>query len=141
MHFTPRLIIPAAAFVLAMSGVPAMAQQPQNPQPAQPQAPAGEPQQPQQSQQPMSVSGELVRVNMESKQLWVRSDDGEKQFTFNDDTAISGESENVEGLATMAGTRVTVEYDTEGSTAVATKIQIHPRAAEQPAPSSPQPQQ
>jgi hypothetical protein len=114
--------------------MPLMAQEPQAP--AQPPAAAEE-----QSQQPMSISGELVRVNLESKQLWVRSDDGEKQFSFNDATEITGESENVEGLATMAGTRVTVDFESEGAAAVATKIQIHPRSADEPASPAPQPQQ
>jgi hypothetical protein len=137
MRFT---IIPAAALCMAMSASPLMAQQaPQAPQPA-PRQEAPAPDQGKSTQQAMAIEGELVRVDVDAKRLWVRSSEGEKQFTFTDQTEITGEGRNVEGLATMAGTRVKVEYKSEGTSAVATKIDIQPRS-EQPAPRSPQPQQ
>ena len=132
MRFT---IITAAAVAVAMSASPLMAQQPMPQQEPSRQAPA-----PEQAQQSMSMEGELLRVDVDAKHFWVRSAEGEKQFSFNDDTEITGEGRNVEGLATMAGTRVKVEYKAEGTTAVATKIDIQART-EQPAPTSPQPQQ
>jgi hypothetical protein len=140
MHFTTRMIIPAAALALTIGSAPLMAQQPAPapPQGPQQQAPA-EPGQARESQQAMSVEGELLRVDVDAKHLWVRSAEGEKQFSFTDQTEITGEGRNVEGLATMTGTRVKVEYKAEGATAVATKIDIQARA-EQPAPRSPQPQ-
>lgn len=138
MHFTTRMIIPAAALALTLGAAPLMAQQPAPAQEPQQQAPAA-PEQARESQQAMSVEGELLRVDVDAKHLWVRSAEGEKQFSFNDQTEITGEGRNVEGLATMTGTRVKVEYKAEGTTAVATKIDIQARA-EAPAPSSPQPQ-
>jgi hypothetical protein len=121
-----------------------MAQQaPQAPQPApQRETPAPVPEQ--SSQQVMAIEGELMRVDVDGRKLWVRSTEGEKQFTFNDQTEIAGQGRNVEGLATMAGTRVKVEYKTEGASAIATKIDIQARAEQDPAPrqpQSPQPQQ
>jgi hypothetical protein len=138
MHFTTRMIIPAAALAVTLGVTPLMAQQPAQPQAPQQPAPAA-PEQARESQQAMSVEGELLRVDVDAKHLWVRSAEGEKQFSFNDQTEITGEGRNVEGLATMTGTRVKVEYKAEGTTAVATKIDIQARA-EAPAPTSPQPQ-
>jgi len=139
MRFT---IIPAAVVAVALSAAPLMAQTPAPaPQPEpQREAPATPAPAPEQAQQSMSVEGELLRVDAEAKQFWVRSADGEKQFSFNDETEITGEDQNVEGLATMTGTRVKVDYKAEGTTAVATKIAIQART-ELPAPTSPQPQQ
>ncbi len=139
MRFT---IIPAAVVAVAMSASPLMAQQaPASPQPEpQREAPAA-PDQNKSSQQAMTIEGELTRVDVDAKRLWVRSTEGEKQFAFTDQTEITGEGRNVEGLATMAGTRVKVEYKTEGTSAVATKVEIQARAERQPAPPSPQPQQ
>jgi hypothetical protein len=140
MRFT---IIPAAVVAVAMSASPLMAQQaPQSPQPEpQREAPATPaPEQGKTSQQATSIEGELTRVDVEAKRLWVRSTEGEKQFTFTEQTEITGEGRNVEGLATMAGTRVKVEYKTEGTSMVATKVDIQARAEQQPAPTAPQPQ-
>jgi hypothetical protein len=139
-------IIPAAVVAVAMSASPLMAQQaPQSPQPEPqreaPATPAPAPDQGRTSQQATSIEGELTRVDVDAKRLWVRSTEGEKQFTFNDQTEITGEGRNVEGLATMAGTRVKVEYKTEGTAMVATKVEIQARAEQQPAPRAPQPQQ
>lgn len=141
MRFTS---FPAAVVAVTLSASPLMAQvpspasqpEPQREAPATP-APARVQDQ---AQQALSVEGELLRVDAEAKHFWVRTAEGEKQFSFNDETDITGEGRNVEGLATMTGTRVKVEYKAEGTTAVATKIEIQARA-DQPAPSSPQPQQ
>lgn len=90
----------------------------------------------------MTAQGELLRVDAETKMFWIETADGkEQQFTYNDNTEVTGEAENVEGLSTHAGTRVNVEYRAEGEAAVATKIAIQPEAAEEAAPVSPAPQQ
>lgn len=90
----------------------------------------------------MTAQGELLRVDAETKMFWIETADGkEQQFTYNDNTEVTGEAENVEGLSTHAGTRVNVEYRAEGEAAVATKIAIQPEAAEEAAPVAPAPQQ
>lgn len=139
MRFT---FIPAAVVAVAMSASPLMAQQaPQSPQPEPRREAPAAPDQGKASQQVTSIEGELVRVDVEAKRLWVRATEGEKQFAFTDQTEITGAGRNVEGLATMTGTRVKVDYKTEGTSMVATKVDIQARAEQQPAPRSPQPQQ
>jgi hypothetical protein len=140
MHFTTRMFVPAAAFAFAIGVTPLMAQQaPAPPAPRQEQ-PAPAPDRGQQQTPAMSVEGELLRVDAETKLLWVRgADSKEQQFRFTDTTTITGEGRSVEGLATMTGTRVKVEYKTEAGANVATKIDIQARNADQPeAPRSPQ---
>ncbi len=137
MTFKTSMIIPAAAVVLALGASPVMAQDVPAPAPApveqQPApAPAGE-------AQAQSVEGELLRVDAETKLIWVRAEGKEQQFRFSDETEITGAGRDVEGLSTMTGTNVTVHYKVEGGANVATKIDIQARA-DQPAP-APAPQQ
>lgn len=141
MTFTTRMIIPAAAVVLALGASPVMAQDAPAPAPApaEQQQPAPAPGGGQ--AQAQSVEGELLRVDAETKLIWVRAEGKEQQFRFSDDTEITGAGRNVEGLSTMTGTNVTVHYKVEGGANVATKIDIQARA-NQPAPApAPQPQQ
>lgn len=131
MNFTTRMIIPAAAFALALGASPVMAQE--APAPA---APAQ-----QEEPQMASLQGDLIRVDADAKTLWVKSADAdaEQAFSFTDETEIVGEGRSVEGLATMTGTRVKVDYKTEGDARVATRIEI--QAPEAAAPAQPAPQQ
>ena len=71
------------------------------------------------------LSGELLSVDPTTKMLTIKSDDGrESKFSYNDQTVISGVKEQAAGLATAAGSKVTVEYTGSGDSMVATKIKV-----------------
>lgn len=123
VHFT----LPAALLALAIGTAPVMAQAPA-PAPAQPPAPGAQ-------ARATMVQGELVRVDADKQMLWIEGADGKEiQFRYTAATEVSGEAQNVEGLATKTGTRVTVEFRVEGSEAIATKIVIHAQEQSQPSP-------
>jgi Cu/Ag efflux protein CusF len=76
----------------------------------------------------MKMSGELLSVDPTTKMLTIKSDDGrESKFSYNDQTVISGVKEQAAGLATAAGSKVTVEYTGSGDSMVATKIKVTPK--------------
>jgi hypothetical protein len=150
MKLDTRFALPVAILTVTLVSGPVAAQeQEQAPdevqvQQSQPQASEAQASEAQASQEAeaMTAQGELLRVDAETKMFWIETADGkEQQFTYNDNTEVTGEAENVEGLSTHAGTRVNVEYRAEGEAAVATKIAIQPEAAEEAAPVSPAPQQ
>jgi len=144
MKLESKFTIPAAMLALSLAGSPVFAgqSQPASPQPAQPptasQAPAA---------QSQTVLGELVKVDVDKKVLKIKAaGDKEMEFRFTAATEVTGESRNVEGLATKTGTKVSVDYQGEGKNMVATKIAIQDAdsnaAAPAPAPApQPAPQQ
>ena len=74
------------------------------------------------------LSGELLSVDPTTKMLTIKSSDGrESKFSYNDQTVISGVKEQAAGLATAAGSKVTVEYTGSGDSMVATKIKVTPK--------------
>jgi hypothetical protein len=74
------------------------------------------------------LSGELLSVDPTTKMLTIKSDDGrESKFSYNAQTVISGVKEQAAGLATAAGSKVTVEYTGSGDSMVATKIKVTPK--------------
>jgi len=74
------------------------------------------------------MSGELLSVDPTTKMLTIKSSDGrESKFSYNDQTVISGVKEQAAGLATAAGSKVTVEYTGSGDSMVATKIKVTPK--------------
>jgi hypothetical protein len=78
--------------------------------------------------QKQKMSGELLSVDPTTKMLTIKSDDGrESKFSYNDQTVISGVKEQAAGLATAAGSKVTVEYTGSGDSMVATKIKVTPK--------------
>ena len=105
-----------AAAVVGIVGVPlvsAAAQaQAQPPQQAAPQA--------------SSASGELTKVDVAAKTVTIKADGRDQQFTFNDETKITGAS-NAAGLATMEGSQVTVMYTTKDRAQTATEIRVSPK--------------
>lgn len=102
------------------------------------QDPAAPPQQPQEHQQVPeqapaeqqetarhTAEGELARVDSETKMLTIKSADGtEMEFSYNDETEVTGAQEGVAGLATAAGSQVVVEFEQEGESKIAKKIEV-----------------
>jgi len=71
------------------------------------------------------VQGELSKVDAASKSLWVKTDKGEMEFKYNDQTQISGAEGGAEGLATQSGAPVKVHFDAASKTA--TRIEVGKR--------------
>ena len=71
------------------------------------------------------VEGELSKVDPASKTLWVKTDKGEMEFKYNDQTQISGAEGGAEGLATQSGAPVKVHFDAASKTA--TRIEVGKR--------------
>jgi hypothetical protein len=72
-----------------------------------------------------SVKGELTKVDTTAKTLSVKASDGaEMQFSYNDQTEVSGAQEGVAGLATKTGSQVTVHYTEKDGAKTATKIEV-----------------
>jgi hypothetical protein len=90
---------------------------------ASPVAQAGQPGQ--NTRQPVAVAGELTRVNPDAKTISVKTANGaEMLFNYTDMTAVVGAEKTVAGLATMNGAQVTVQYRLEGSSNIATSIEV-----------------
>jgi Cu/Ag efflux protein CusF len=107
---TSALLI-APAFALAQDPPPQ--QPPAQDRPAAQAAPAS------------SAEGELVKVDADAKTLSIKSADGkEMQFTYTEATEVSGARGGVAGLATKAGSKVTVQFTEAGGAKTATKIEV-----------------
>jgi hypothetical protein len=71
------------------------------------------------------VEGELLSVDDATKMLSIRTKDGsEVKVAYNDQTQISGATNQAAGLATAAGSKVKVECTGEGEARTATKITV-----------------
>ena len=71
------------------------------------------------------IEGELLSVDDATKTLSIRTKDGsEVKVAYNEQTQISGATDQAAGLATAAGSKVKVETSGEGASAVATKITV-----------------
>lgn len=108
------------------------AQDPQ-PQPPSPTTPAPRPEPapaaPMPSDSPsaksQTVKGELVSVDDAAKSITIKDDKGaEQKFTYDDKTDVSGAREGVAGLATRAGSKVTVKFTDGAAGKLATKIEV-----------------
>lgn len=114
MASTSKLFAIVAASTLTIGASQALAQQ-AAPPPAQEQSAA----------RASRAQGELVKVDADAKMITIKNAEGaELQFAFNDKTEVSGEQGGVAGLATKAGTKVTVEYTEEGGAKLATRIAV-----------------
>jgi hypothetical protein len=112
--------IAAAAFV-ALVGLPLSAAASQAGSPgSRDAAPAGQGGSQADQAQAATASGELVKVDATAKTLTIKADGRDQQFTFNDQTRITG-AQGAAGLATMEGSQVTVMY---GKDRTATEIQV-----------------
>ena len=71
-----------------------------------------------------SAKGELVKIDAEAKKITVKGADGvETDYAYTETTEVGGGS-GVAGLATKAGTRVTVHFTSNAGTKTATKIEV-----------------
>ena len=94
------------------------------PEPAAPTA-APMPQQDSASAKTSTAKGELVSVDDAAKSITIKDETGaELKFTYDAKTDVSGAKEGVAGLATRAGSKVTVKYKDEAAGKLATKIEV-----------------
>ena len=105
------------AFVSFIALQPAIAGQAPAPAPApaaQAQAPKAE-----------TAKGELRSIDAAKKTLTVAVEGGSQQtFMYTDTTKVSGAQGGVEGLASMSGRQVTVQYMTKGADRIASSIEV-----------------
>ena len=101
----------ALTMALSIAGYAGAAQQ--NPAPAPAPAPA-----------PM-FEGELLNVDATAKWITVKGEaNREMKFTFTDRTQIVGATDGVQGLAAKKGTKVKVQYTSQGEAHTATRIEV-----------------
>lgn len=80
--------------------------------------------------QVQTAKGELLKVDAEKMTLSIKAADGaEMEFAYNSRTEITGAQKGVQGLATAAGSKVTVSFTATGETKTATKVEVEPPAA------------
>jgi hypothetical protein len=108
------LVVMMAALLIAWA-IPALAQQ----VPAQQTA----------AQQESVARGELVRVDAKAKTIEIRAGQAAPmRFSYNDATKVTGAEEGLAGLATMAGSQLTVHYSKQEQNNVATWIEVQKKA-------------
>jgi hypothetical protein len=91
---------------------------------AQGQSPRQDPSAPADHARETTISGELMRVNPDTKMFTVKSATGELQFKYSDQTVVTGAQKTVAGLATMSGEQVTVSFRVESGANIATRIEV-----------------
>lgn len=114
----------ALALVSYIGLQPAFADQAQNP-PSAPgaQAPPAAPAA--QAQKSESAKGELRSVDTAKKTLTIAAEGGPAQvFQYTDTTKVTGAKDGFEGLATMSGRQVTVQYTMKGADRIATSVEV-----------------
>jgi hypothetical protein len=81
----------------------------------------------QQQAQVEAVEGELLEVDTESRIISVQGPDGAKlQFSYTNETVITGPQEQTQGLATIEGTHVRVYFTRSNDTFTATRVVVEP---------------
>ena len=103
--------------------------QPSTPSPSSPRpdpaTPAPMPQEQSASAKTQTAKGELVSVDDAAKSITIKDETGaELKFAYDAKTDVSGAKEGVAGLATRAGSKVTVKYKDEAGSKLATKIEV-----------------
>ena len=107
-------MIGSFAFVTAIALTPAFAGQDAAPAPgAQAQAQKSE-----------TARGELRSIDPAKKTLTISEGDKQQIFMYTDTTKVSGAQGGIEGLATMSGRQVTVQFTMKGADRVATSIEV-----------------
>jgi hypothetical protein len=119
-----------AAAVLAapaLAGAQSPSPSPQTPPPSQTPppataspAPSGEAR----SARAEKVTGELVKVDAVAKKITIKGAGGaDTDFAYSDATEVAG-GQDIAGLATKAGTKVTVHFKSDMGVKTATKIEV-----------------
>ena len=114
MPLVKRALIALAASLLIAGAIPTFAQEAGG-------APA---------QQPAAsvASGELVKVDTSAKTIVIKtSSEPQMLFSYTDATRITGADKGAAGLATMAGSSLTIRYTKKGQDNVATEIEVQPK--------------
>ena len=114
----------ALALVSYIGLQPAFAAQAQDPAPGAqapaPRAPVAQAP----AQKSETAKGELRSVDATKKTLTVAGEGGSPQvFQYTDTTKVTG-AQGIEGLGTMSGRQVTVQYMTKGADRIATAIEV-----------------
>jgi hypothetical protein len=124
-------MVGAFALVTFISLQPAFAAQasqaPDKPAPgAQAPAPAPAPAPAAQApaQKAETAKGELRSIDVAKKTLTLTADGKQQVFQYTDSTKVTGAQGGIEGLATMSGRQVTVQYNMKGADRVATSIEV-----------------
>jgi hypothetical protein len=77
-----------------------------------------------------TFDGELAKVDSVAKTITVKdADEKEKVFTYNDLTEVIGADGGVQALTGKTGVALKVSYREDGSTNVATRIELQPKVA------------
>jgi hypothetical protein len=109
MQTAKRAFIVITAAALMLSALPALAQQSAQPQAAM-------------------AQGQLQKVDATAKILVIRTAQGaQMEFRFTEETKVTGAEGEVAGLATKAGSDVTVKYIQQEKANVATEIHVLPK--------------
>ena len=117
-------VVALAALALVTVTHPASAQAPPEAGAPAAQAPAA------QAQATLNADGELVSVDTKTNMITIKTTTSpEMKFKFDDTTKVTGGQKGVAGLATMAGSQVTIQYRKDGADNVATSITVKPAAA------------
>jgi hypothetical protein len=84
----------------------------------------------QEPDQPRIARGELLKVDISARTIVIRTDEGQQLlFSYTDDTKVTGADRGVVGLATMAGTYLTVQFVVQNDMKVATHIDVIKKSA------------
>jgi hypothetical protein len=77
------------------------------------------------AQEPSIAQGQLVKVDASAKTMTIRTAQGaQMQFVYTDATRVIGADEGVAGLATKAGSDVTVHFVKKDQDNVAVQIEV-----------------
>jgi hypothetical protein len=135
--FTTALASLVAVTALATPALALQDPKPQStqPSPTQPAPTVDDQQRPQiditaePSEEMTMATGHLVKVNTDDMTIVIKgADDQEQEFRYTDNTKVIGAQEQVSGLATKAGSLVTVHFTQgTGDTRIATKVQFDPK--------------
>jgi hypothetical protein len=113
----------ALALVSYIGLQPAFAAQAQDPAPGAqapaPRAPAAQAG----AQKAESAKGELQSVDTAKKTLTIAEGGSPQVFQYTDSTKVTG-AKGIEGLGTMSGRQVTVQFTTKGADRIATSVEV-----------------
>jgi hypothetical protein len=124
-YATAVMLAGGVSLSAAQDPAPAPAPHTPTPQATAPQTPADRAADRADDANAKTLTGELVKVDVDAKTIAIKDASGTEQtFSYTDATDVSDSQTGVSGLATKAGAKVKVHYSGEGSTRVATKIEM-----------------